>query len=87
MNTRANMGWDVPLVGHPAMGSGEVGQLIAKPENWQKIYILGFKNCSYGADWQAAGRRSRLSWTACTARSISRTRCCGGSRGGVDAIN
>ncbi|WP_159350378.1 ABC transporter substrate-binding protein [Roseomonas harenae] len=50
MNTRANMGWDVPLIGHPAMGSGEVGQLIAKPENWQKTYILGFKNCSYGAD-------------------------------------
>ena len=50
MNTRANMGWDVPLLGHPAMGSGEVGQLIAKPENWQKTYILGFKNCSYGAD-------------------------------------
>ncbi|MGG5822363.1 ABC transporter substrate-binding protein [Falsiroseomonas sp. HW251] len=50
MNTRANLGWDVPLIGHPAMGSGEVGQLIAKPENWQKTYILGFKNCSYGAD-------------------------------------
>jgi branched-chain amino acid transport system substrate-binding protein len=50
MNTRANMGWDVPLIGHPAMGSGEVGQLIAKPENWQRTYILGFKNCSYGAD-------------------------------------
>lgn len=50
MNTRANMGWDVPLIGHPAMGNGEVGQLIAKPENWQKTYILGFRNCSYGAD-------------------------------------
>ena len=50
MNTRANMGWDVPLTGHPAMGSGEVGQLIAKPANWEKTYILGFKNCSYGPD-------------------------------------
>jgi branched-chain amino acid transport system substrate-binding protein len=50
MNTRANMGWDVPLIGHPAMGSGEVGQLIAKPENWRKTYILGFRNCSYGED-------------------------------------
>ncbi len=50
MNTRANMGWDVPFIGHPAMGSGEVGQLIAKPANWEKTYILGFKNCSYGAD-------------------------------------
>ncbi len=50
LNTRANMGWNVPLTGHPAMGSGEVGQLIAKPANWEKTYILGFKNCSYGAD-------------------------------------
>ena len=50
MNTRANMGWDVPFIGHPAMGSGEVGKLIAKPANWEKTYILGFKNCSYGAD-------------------------------------
>ena len=50
MNTRANMGWDVAFIGHPAMGSGEVGRLIAKPENWQKTYILGFRNCSYGPD-------------------------------------
>lgn len=50
LNTRANMGWDVPLIGHPTMGSGEVGRLIAKPENWTKTYILGFKNCSFGAD-------------------------------------
>ena len=50
MNTRADMGWDVPFIGHPTMGAGEVGRLIAKPENWQKTYILGFKNCSYGPD-------------------------------------
>ena len=50
MNTRATMGWDVPLAGHPTMGSGEVGKLIAKPENWRKVYILGFRNCSFGAD-------------------------------------
>lgn len=50
MNTRATMGWDVPLAGHPTMGSGEVGKLIAKPENWRRVYILGFRNCSFGAD-------------------------------------
>jgi branched-chain amino acid transport system substrate-binding protein len=50
MNVRANMGWDIPLIGHPAMGSGEVGHLIARPQNWEKTYILGFRNCSYGAD-------------------------------------
>lgn len=50
MNVRANLGWDVAFIGHPAMGSGEVGKLVAKPENWGKTYILGFKNCSYGPD-------------------------------------
>ncbi len=56
MNTRAEMGWDVPFIGHPAMGSGEVGSLIAKPANWGKTYILGFKNCSYGPDGKLPGR-------------------------------
>jgi branched-chain amino acid transport system substrate-binding protein len=48
-NTRATMGWDVPFVGHPAMGSGEVQKLLDKPANWEKVYIVGFKNCSFNA--------------------------------------
>ncbi|MDR3536299.1 MAG: ABC transporter substrate-binding protein [Acetobacteraceae bacterium] len=50
MNTRTTLNWDIPFLGHPAMGSGEVGHLVDKPENWSKVYILGFKNCSFGAD-------------------------------------
>lgn len=50
MNVRATLNWDVPLIGHPAMGSGEVGALVAKPENWAKVYILGFLNCSIRPD-------------------------------------
>lgn len=50
MNVRATLDWDVAFIGHPAMGSGEVGQLVTKPENWSKVYILGFRNCSIGAD-------------------------------------
>src|ERR1035437_1505126 len=46
-NTRATMGWDVPFVGHPAMGSGEVQKLLDKPANWEKVYIVGVKNCSF----------------------------------------
>jgi branched-chain amino acid transport system substrate-binding protein len=48
-NTRATMGWDIPFVGHPAMGSGEVQKLLDKPANWEKVYIVGFKNCSFDA--------------------------------------
>ena len=47
MNARAAIGWDVPIVGHPAMGTGEVGKLVAKPENWEKVYIIGYKSCSF----------------------------------------
>lgn len=50
MNARATLNWDIPFIGHPAMGSGEVGHLVEKPENWSKVYILGFRNCSIGPD-------------------------------------
>ena len=48
-NGRANMGWDIPIVGHPSMGSGEVQKLLDKPANWDKVYIVGFKDCSFDA--------------------------------------
>jgi branched-chain amino acid transport system substrate-binding protein len=50
MNARATLNWDVPFIGHPAMGSGEIGHLVEKPANWEKVYILGFRNCSIGPD-------------------------------------
>ena len=47
MNARAELKWDVPIVGHPVMGSGDVGKLVTKPENWDKVYIVGYKSCSF----------------------------------------
>jgi branched-chain amino acid transport system substrate-binding protein len=49
MNVRAQIGWDVPFVGHPALGAGEVRDLLDKPSNWDKVYTLGFRSCSYNA--------------------------------------
>ena len=46
-NTRTAMNWDVPFVGHPSMASGELASLVAKPENWKKVYAIGYKSCSY----------------------------------------
>ncbi len=46
-NTRATMGWDVPFVGHPSMSSGEIGSLVEKPANWDKVYAVGYRSCSY----------------------------------------
>jgi len=48
-NVRAVMGWDVPFVGHPSMSSGEIAGLVEKPENWKKVYAIGYKSCSYDA--------------------------------------
>jgi branched-chain amino acid transport system substrate-binding protein len=48
-NTRATMNWDVPFVGHPSMASGELAGLVEKPENWKKVYAIGYKSCSYDA--------------------------------------
>ena len=46
-NTRAQMGWDVPFVGHPSMSSGDIAKLLDKPENWKKVYAVGYRSCSY----------------------------------------
>lgn len=47
MNAREDMGWDVPLVGHPAMGSGSVPPLLTKASYWTNVFIVGFKSSSY----------------------------------------
>jgi branched-chain amino acid transport system substrate-binding protein len=49
MNARARIGWDVVFAGHPAMGSGDVAHLLDKPSNWDKVYIVGYKPCSFDA--------------------------------------
>lgn len=50
MNARAAIGWDVPIVGHPALGTGEVGKLVDKPANWANVYMVGYRSCSFGPD-------------------------------------
>jgi branched-chain amino acid transport system substrate-binding protein len=59
-NARATLNWDVPFVGHPAMGSGEVGNLVSKPENWDKVYIIGYRSCSFGADGKLPARTQQF---------------------------
>ena len=49
MNQRASMGWDVPILGHPSLGSGEVRGLLDTPGNWDKVYMAGYRSCSFDA--------------------------------------
>src|ERR1700756_2384554 len=59
-NTRAAMNWDVPFVGHPSLASGELASLVAKPENWKKVYAIGYKSCSYDASGKLPPKSEEL---------------------------
>jgi branched-chain amino acid transport system substrate-binding protein len=59
-NTRATMGWDVPIIGHPTLASGEIGPLLEKPANWQKVYAIGYRSCSYDATGNLPRRTQEL---------------------------
>lgn len=50
LNTRGEMGWDVPVVGQTTLGSGQTKALLAKPEYWNKVYQNNFRPCSYLPD-------------------------------------
>ena len=56
MNARASMGWDVPILGHPSLGAGEVRGLLEKPANWDKVYMVGYRSCSFDAAGQLPER-------------------------------
>jgi branched-chain amino acid transport system substrate-binding protein len=50
LNARAQLGWDVPVIGHPSLGAGEVQKLLEKPQNWEKVYMIGYRSCSFDAN-------------------------------------
>ncbi len=61
INTRGNMGWDVPIVGQTTLGSGQTKALLEKPDYWAKVYPNNFRPVCYGGRRQAhrAHRRFR----------------------------
>ena len=59
-NTRAAMNWDVPFVGHPSMSSGDIVKLVEKPENWKKVYAVGYRSCSYDDTGKLPARSEEL---------------------------
>ncbi|MGC1561803.1 MAG: ABC transporter substrate-binding protein [Bradyrhizobium sp.] len=78
-NTRAAMNWDVPFAGHPSMSSGEIAGLVEKPENWKKVYVVGYRSCSYDASGKLPAKSQDLVDRLLKANvSIKDTRC-GGS--------
>jgi branched-chain amino acid transport system substrate-binding protein len=50
INTRGQMGWDVPIVGQTTLGSGQTAALLEKPDYWGKVYPNNFRPvCFNGA--------------------------------------
>ena len=49
INTRSQMGWDVPIVGQTTLGSGQTKALLDKPEYWANVFSNNFLPCSYDA--------------------------------------
>jgi len=39
-------GWDVPLLA-PSLSSGDIAGLIDKKSNWEKVYAIGYRSCSF----------------------------------------
>ena len=59
-NTRATMNWDVAFVGHPSLASGDIAGLIEKPANWEKVYAVGYKSCSYDSAGKLPAKSQEL---------------------------
>jgi branched-chain amino acid transport system substrate-binding protein len=58
INTRGDMGWDVPIVGQTTLGSGQTKALLEKPEYWAKVYPNNFKPVCYGPGGKLPDRTS-----------------------------
>ncbi len=86
MNARGGIGWDAPMIGHPAMGTGIVKNLLKQPSYWDKVYIVGYRSTSFDSEGQLpvrtrdflklVGNKVKLSdttlwWVACGYDSVN----------------
>jgi branched-chain amino acid transport system substrate-binding protein len=60
LNARGEMGWKVPVVGHPALMASQIRKLLNKPEYWEDTYAAGYKSTTYGPDGKLPARTQAL---------------------------
>jgi branched-chain amino acid transport system substrate-binding protein len=85
-NTRAAMNWDVAFVGHPSLASGEIAGLVEKPENWKKVYAVGYKSVSYDAAGKLPAKTQELVDRLLKANVVLNDTLLWWIAGGIDAI-
>ena len=54
------MGWNVPVVGHPALMAAQIRKLLNKPEYWEDVYAAGYVSTTFGADGKLPARTQAL---------------------------
>ncbi|MES2102248.1 MAG: ABC transporter substrate-binding protein [Pseudomonadota bacterium] len=60
LNARGDMGWNVPMVGHPALMAAQIKKLLNKPEYWDNTFASGYQSTTYGADGKLPERTQAL---------------------------
>jgi branched-chain amino acid transport system substrate-binding protein len=60
LNTRGDLQWDVPVVGHPALMALPIKSLLNKPEYWEKVFAAGYVSTTYNADGKFPERTEKL---------------------------
>jgi branched-chain amino acid transport system substrate-binding protein len=85
-NTRAAMNWEVAFVGHPSLASGEIAGLVEKPDNWKKVYAVGYKSVSYDAAGKLPAKTQDLVDRLLKANVVLNDTLLWWIAGGIDAI-
>lgn len=60
LNTRGDMNWNVPIVGHAAIMAAPIRKLLNKPAYWDNAYATGYISTTYGADGKLPERTQVL---------------------------
>ncbi len=60
LNTRGDMGWDVPVVGHSAMMAPAIKSLLNKPEYWTNAIAAGYQSTTYDDKGKLPARTQAL---------------------------
>ena len=60
LNARGDLGWNVPVVGHPALMAAQIRKLLNKPEYWENTFAAGYQSTTFGPDGKLPERTQAL---------------------------
>jgi branched-chain amino acid transport system substrate-binding protein len=60
LNTRGDLVWSVPIVGHPVLGTPAIKPLLNKPDYWADTITIGYRSMSFGPDGKLPERTQKL---------------------------